>query len=218
MTSTLSPGDKKWLLTLKEILTIEKNKPRMGRFECECGATTVTRIIYVKNGHTKSCGCLKAKSITRHGMYRTRIYGIWSGMMDRCYQENNPRFSGYGGRGITVCDRWQDFTCFYKDMGDKPDGMSLERIDNDKGYSPDNCRWATSNEQQWNQRKQKGTTSSFLGVSKSHHGRWAAQITAFGVKTHLGYFDTEEEASDAYQKARAERASKFDAEKRNRGM
>ncbi|HBN5447502.1 TPA: hypothetical protein L3F56_004202 [Klebsiella oxytoca] len=186
------------------------NQIKKGRFLCDCGRETVTRIYYAKTGHTKSCGCLKVKSVTKHGMYKTREYGIWSGMMDRCYQENNPRFADYGARGITVCDQWHDFTSFYKDMGNKPDGMSLDRINNDKGYSPDNCRWATLNEQQWNQRKQKGTTSRFLGVSKSRHGRWVARISAFGVKTHLGYFDTEEEASDAYQKARAERARASD--------
>jgi hypothetical protein len=87
-------------------------------------------------------------------MAGTKIYMIWSEMIARCNRPTHKRYSDYGGRGITVCDRWRDFTAFYEDMGDRPHGRSLDRIDNDKGYSPENCQWATAIEQRANRRKQ----------------------------------------------------------------
>lgn len=88
----------------------------------------------------------------KHGLYKSRSYSIWASMKDRCNNPNNPNYHRYGGRGVAVCDRWQEFENFYADMGDAPEGMSLDRADNDLGYSPDNCRWATPVEQQNNMR------------------------------------------------------------------
>ena len=88
------------------------------------------------------------KARARHGMYKTRIYQQWASMIDRCYNENNKRYPRYGGRGLTVCEQWRSsFESFYADMGDAPEGTTLDRIDNEKGYTPDNCRWATPQEQ-----------------------------------------------------------------------
>jgi len=91
---------------------------------------------------------------TTHGKRHSRVYRTWDGMIQRCTNPNQPHYERYGGRGITVCDAWRAFANFYADMGDPPtDQHSIDRIDNMRGYQPDNCRWATPSEQTFNQRK-----------------------------------------------------------------
>lgn len=137
--------------------------------KCSCGQMTIVQGKYLRSGHTRSCGCLIGKhkgpiSLGRthgmsnrrtHGMSKTRIYRIWQGMLQRCMNPNTPGYESYGGRGITVCETWQhDFEAFYKDVGEPPSiHHSLDRIDNDLGYSPENCRWATQKEQTRNTRQ-----------------------------------------------------------------
>ena len=89
-----------------------------------------------------------------HGMSRTPMYVLWTAMIQRCTNPNHGRFADYGGRGITVCDQWRhDFAAFYAHVGDRPEGMSLDRIDNDRGYEPGNVRWASHAEQRANRRE-----------------------------------------------------------------
>lgn len=123
---------------------------------CGCGAVFFSIASNILSGNTKSCGCLKKMASTErnrtHGMTDTKAYWQWKNMLRRCYEKKNPAYPGYGGRGITVSDEWLDFGVFYSDMGDAPVGMSLDRSDNNEGYSNNNCRWATKNEQARNTR------------------------------------------------------------------
>lgn len=118
---------------------------------CDCGKSTTPSANNLRKGHAKSCGCLmidrtKEKN-TKHGKWRTRTYRTWRGMKTRCYWPKADNYFRYGGRGITVCASWRnDFAAFLQDMGEAPLGMQLDRIDNDKGYSKENCRWATPTE------------------------------------------------------------------------
>lgn len=126
-------------------------------YKCACGNTKAIHRQSVKKGLTKSCGCLgtelRRKSKTKHGMLNSREYYSWNAMINRCYQKNNVGFKNYGGRGIKVCKKWRNsFEAFYKDMGPRPKGHSLDRIDVNKGYSKSNCKWSSHKEQANNKR------------------------------------------------------------------
>ena len=134
---------------------------------------------------------------TKHGMFGTYIYRIWSEMIQRCGNPNNQHWGHYGGRGIKVCDEWKDFRSFYRDMGDRPSPKhSIDRVDNDGNYEPSNCRWATKSEQNRNQRKMPGKSSRFMGVCWDKCKlRWMASARIEGRTYNLGYYRSEEEAA-----------------------
>lgn len=124
--------------------------------------------------NAKSCGCYSGKLISKgmennkrgfkHGMAESRILKVWSAMKERCENVNNKHYANYGGRGIQVCDRWKIFSNFVADMGVPQDGLCIDRIDNNKGYNPENCRWTTRKENQRNRRVTK--TACIDGVEK----------------------------------------------------
>jgi hypothetical protein len=155
-----------------ERLTILERVPNQGagraahwRCKCDCGNEVIVRTdCFTRKDpyKTKSCGCLNTevlkKNATKHGHStddrgKTPTYGSWAGMIQRCTNPNNPQFRDYGGRGIAVCERWLDFRNFLDDMGERPNGLTIERLRNSEGYGPDNCKWADSIEQNNNTRR-----------------------------------------------------------------
>lgn len=124
---------------------------------CDCGNMITVRANELRRGHTKSCGCLRVdfgKARRTHGLSRTSEYGAWYNMIRRCTDPNIKQWKDYGGRGLTVCQRWlKSFSNFIKDMGSKPSPeLTLERFFNYEGYKPSNCVWATRKEQIRNRR------------------------------------------------------------------
>lgn len=144
---------------------------------CECGSVGVVVTNKLRSGFSRSCGCLTAEvagaTSASHKMTGTATYRTWASMHQRCSNPKNKRWDDYGGRGIRVCDRWSLFENFLADMGERPRGASIDRIDNDGNYEPGNCRWASSHEQSRNKRTSRMLT--LRGVTKCASD-WAAQI------------------------------------------
>lgn len=176
--------------------------------KCECGNITKVRNDGITSGRARSCGCYARESrserMLTHGMSETRFYKIWVGMRQRCYNEKDTGYKYYGGRGITVCDRWNKFENFYDDMYESylkhvkehgEENTSIDRIDNNGNYEPSNCRWTNQTKQLINQRERSDNTSGHTGVSWNKlRNKWRAYITIDGKIKHLGYFVEKEMA------------------------
>ena len=175
-----------------------RQRYKYGLYECAyCGNHWEVMVHSINSESTKSCGCQKYTGLITHGVTKHRLYYIWFGLVDRCTSIKNNRYKDYGGRGITVCEEWLDVKNFIEDMYPSYlEGLSLDRIDNDKGYSLDNCRWVDASTQAINRRIQKNNTSGFVGVSY-HNGkaRWISVIKVGGKEQWIGAFITKEEAT-----------------------
>jgi hypothetical protein len=126
---------------------------------CDCGNAKIIEGYSIRNGLTQSCGCLHKERNSavhyKHGKCFTRTYKSWATMIQRCTNPNSPRYFDWGGRGITVCDRWRDFRNFLDDMGECPPKLTIERIDNNGNYEPTNCHWVTQAVNNQNKRPYK---------------------------------------------------------------
>jgi|SRR5690606_13156339 len=176
---------------------------------CECGEKSEVVSQNLLSGHTKSCGCLNKEIVsilkTKHGMRGTPEYQSWAGMKTRCDNPEADNYEYYGGRGIKYCEDWESFELFFRDMGERPDGMTLDRINPDGDYCKENCRWATKKEQSFNSRLSKNNTSGRTGVF--WHTRdfiWCAYIRVDGEQKSLGCFAKYEEAVRAREMAEVE--------------
>jgi len=172
---------------------------------CSCGNKTAVVVYSLKYGNTRSCGCLvgdRNRSRTKHGKTKTIEYGSWDQLRSRCLSTKNSNYSNYGGRGISICERWDDFSNFLEDMGLKPSPeYTLDRIDNNGNYEPGNCRWATKIENANNKRNNRVIR---IGSHIKNFIEWCRfyKISRSTVKTRLkaGWPEKEAFQNKRYEK------------------
>lgn len=164
------------LLTVESFSGKDKYRNSVWNCQCKCGNSKQVTSYNLKRGHVKSCGCIWAT----HRSSKTKTYKRWMGMIIRCYNPRSKSYKDYGGRGITVCDEWRhDYLAFLRDMGECPEDLSLERIDNEAPYSKENCRWATKLEQANNTRTNRFLTHNGKTLT---YAQWAREL-GIGTRT-----------------------------------
>lgn len=195
-------NNQKELMLLKDLGMIypnqnSKRKRRYGLFKCFCGNEFKATSQHIKSGHTKSCGCLNIK----HNFTNHKLYNTWYLMIYRCTNPKSKNYKNYGDRGITVCERWNNFISFLQDMENSyKDNLTLDRIDVNGNYEPLNCRWANKTTQNRNTRiLQTNNTSGYRGVYfNKKSNSWKSQISINNRQRSLGYFKTALDGALAY--------------------
>ena len=171
--NTYAPGTRFGLLTIVENLPT-KNGKSMARCRCDCGQSWEGRVDPIKGRDTASCGCKKSPPPRndRHGMSHSKLYSVWGQMRNRCSNKNDSNYARYGKRGITVCPEWNDATVFLSWALENgyAEGLQIDRIDNNQGYSPDNCRFVTRKENCRNTRRNRNVT---VGTKTKTTAEWA---------------------------------------------
>ena len=187
------------LKVVDESLVKDHSGVRSVLCDCECGTKNYkVRLNNLTSGNTTSCGC----QFGTHKMSDTRTYRIWESMKRRCRERLKESFPYHAGKGVTVCERWDSFENFFSDMGECPDGLSLDRIDVNGNYEPSNCRWATNSLQGYNKGIDPNNTSGKSGVSfYSRLGKWSSEIHVDGEHIRLGIFSNFEDAVKARKEA-----------------
>lgn len=200
----------RWTAIKRIESAVSKNRQIMWLFHCDCGTQSIAPAGDKTHGGSKSCGCLKVERSrerrTTHGMAGTPEFVCWRHAKDRCFNKNDKSYANYGGRGITMCERWRNsFENFYADMGPRPGPRySIDRIDVNGNYEPGNCRWADDFVQARNKRMFRNNTSGINGVyHKKKPNRWHAYIRANGKQLFLGSFKSAEEAEKVRKEAEA---------------
>jgi hypothetical protein len=165
---------------------------------CNCGNEFITFICNIKKeGHTRSCGCITTENALERSNHR--LYSHWKHMKERCTNPKHPHYHHYYGRGITVCDEWFDFDNFKRDMDyNYSIGLTLDRIDNDKGYYKENCKWSTRSEQNLNKRVSGKIKYRGVCINKKSKRPYQAAVRVGDKIKHIGTFDTDIEAAIAY--------------------
>lgn len=187
-------------LTVECVAGRSKNGSKIWHCICECGNTKDVISSSLNSGLVQSCGCrydeIKGKQTIIHGMTGSKTYNSWLAMKQRCSDPNADFYCDYGGRGITVCERWAtSFEDFYADMGERPKGYSIDRVDVNGDYEPSNCKWSTGSNQSFNTRMSKRNTSGKTGVLfDKQTGKWVASITCNNIVHHLGSFALKSDA------------------------
>jgi hypothetical protein len=192
-----------WLLLVvsRAETQVTPNGTKKTRWEClcDCGNVVVATYQNLKVGYTKSCGCFRTKCsierFTTHNMTKTKTYNSYHSMLKRCYDPSYKNFKYWGGRGVSVCDRWlESFENFLEDMGERPEGTTLNRIGSSKIYSKETCNWADKKEQSFDQRVRKDNSTGVTGVSHTKSGKYYVRITVDGKTLSLGTFKNFDEA------------------------
>lgn len=167
------------ILELPKAFGAVGGQERIFRCSCSCGKITDVRLNHLRAGKIKSCGCFHDSCHITHGYSNTKEYNVWRGMKRRCNNTKSDCYANYGGRGISVCQEWNEsFESFLRDMGKCSKGLSLDRIDNNGNYEPGNCRWATRKEQNRNSRHNVNLTLDGLTLP----------IVEWSEKLGLGYY------------------------------
>ena len=178
-----------------------KKRQSLWRCVCECGNEKITTLSHLKHGQTQSCGCLQkevlrengrksvmCKRAKKHGCFGTKLYNVWAGMIRRCENPNQLHYSDYGGRGISVCEEWRNNFSTFQSWAIKrgyKEGLSIDRVDNNGNYEPDNCRWVTWDVQARNRRN----SIKIYHNGKPYSLRQIAELNGLKVRTVVGRYE-----------------------------